>query len=160
VNYSHPGDRSEGVFLGLHSELSISKIVISSDYHYGYEGIDEVSFGNCNDPDIDGDGVLNEDDPFPNSNMDEMLSIGEYSLNIENQFSDEGTTMMDEVDALINRLNEKYNGSNSSALSIEFKREMAKISYYWYKSRLISRRDRVNISRAVAALNFPYGTPA
>jgi len=107
-------------------------------------------------PDIDGDGVLNEDDPFPYSNIDEMLSIGGTNFDIENQFSDEGTTMMDEVDALINRLNEKYNGSNSSALSIEFKREMAKISYYWYKSRLISRRDRVAISRAVANVSFPF----
>ena len=120
---------------------------------YPYE-IHVTGIDSC---DYDDDGVLNEDDPFPNSNMDEMLSIGRTNFDIENKFSDEGTTMMDEVDALIERLNEQYdNGSNSSALSIEFKREMAKISYYWYKSRLISRRDRVAISRAVANVSFPF----
>jgi hypothetical protein len=108
------------------------------------------------DPDVDGDGVLNENDPFPNSNMDESLSIGEYSFDIENQFSSKGTTMMDQIDALMAEINEQYDGSNGDALHRMFTRELSKITYYWYKSRLISRRDRVTISNAANSANIPY----
>ena len=108
------------------------------------------------DPDIDGDGVLNEDDPYPNSNMNTYLYFGEDQLNIENKFSDEGTTMMDQIDALIAQINEQYDGSNGDALHRMFTRELSKITYYWYKSRLISRRERTTILRAANNANIPY----
>jgi hypothetical protein len=108
------------------------------------------------DPDMDGDGVLNEDDPFPASNMDEMLSIGEYEFDIENQFSDEGTTMMDEIDALIAEINAQYDGTNADDLHRDFMRGLSKITYHWTKKRLISRRERSQIFNVAYSANIPY----
>lgn len=154
VTYTHPDDRAVGKFMGFHSDESIKKIIITSNY--GFEGIDMISFGNCSDPDLDDDGILNEDDPFPESNVNEMLSIGENNLDIENVFVEEGTTMMDQIDALIAEINEKYDGSNYSALHREFIREISKITYYWTKDRLITRSERSAISSAAWSANIPY----
>jgi hypothetical protein len=106
--------------------------------------------------DVDDDGVLNEDDPFPASNMDEILSIGEYEFDIENQFSDKGTTMMDQVDALIAEINAQYDGTNADDLHRDFMRELSKITYYWTKKRLISRRERSQIINAADDMNIPF----
>ncbi|MHB1146814.1 MAG: hypothetical protein ACYC01_04380, partial [Lutibacter sp.] len=69
-------------FWAVQSLAPISKIVISSDYYYGYEGVDNVSFGACDD--FDGDGVLNENDAHPNSDMSEYINIGGCNPNVKN----------------------------------------------------------------------------
>jgi len=140
-------------FVGIQSLEPISKIVISSEYYYGYEGIDNVSFGNCTD--LDGDGVLNENDPYPTSNMSATLTIGYNNLNIENVFSAEGTTMMDQIDALIAEMNAQYNGDNYAYLHKRFMSKLSKITYYWTKDRLITRRERSAIYSAASSADVP-----
>jgi len=142
-----------GTFWGVQSIEPISKIVIKSDYYYGYEGIDNVSFGNCTD--LDGDGVLNENDPYPTSNMSATLTIGYNNLNIENVFSAEGTTMMDQIDALIAEINAQYNGDNYSYLHRQFISKLSKITYYWTKKRLITRSERSAIYSAASSADVP-----
>lgn len=154
THYNHPDDRAEGRFMGLHSDESIKKIVISSTF--GYEGVDMISFGNCNNPDLDDDGILNEDDPFPESNVSEYLSIGEHMLEIENIFIDEGVTMMDEIDALINDINEQYNGGNWDELHRDFTKELLKLTYYWRRDRLITRGERSAIYSAGWRAQVPF----
>ena len=134
-------------------DLTSGEFVFSDDDDSSFYAKDLMYIYN---PDVDGDGVLNEDDPYPSSNMDEMLSIGTTNFDIENQFSDEGTTMMDQIDALISEINEQYDGSNGDALHRMFTRELSKITYYWYKSRLISRRERTQISRAASNMSIPF----
>lgn len=157
LTYMHPDDRAEGKFMGFHSEESIKKIIISSEY--GYEGIDMISFGNCNDPDLDDDGILNEFDPYPESNKSETLFIGENNLDIENEFVKPGTTMMDQIDDLIELMNEQYNGDNYNYLHKKFVSELSKITYYWSKDRLITRRERSAISSAAWSANLPNQVP-
>ncbi|MFK5959362.1 MAG: hypothetical protein QM495_10920, partial [Lutibacter sp.] len=71
-----------GTFFGIQSEEPIKSIEFYSGIDTGSgELIDNLSFGDC---DSDGDGVLNEDDPFPNSNMSESVYIDECSPDIEN----------------------------------------------------------------------------
>ena len=123
----------------------------SNQADYDGDGIGDV----CDDDD-DNDGVSDDKDPYSKSNMRETLSIGENYLDIENQFSEEGTTMMDQIDALIAEVNEQYNEDNWDEMHKLFTRELSKITYYWYKSRLISRRDRVTISNAANSANIPY----
>jgi len=148
VNYRY------GTFWGVQFIEPISKIVIKSDYYYGTEGIDNVSFGNC--ADADGDGILNEDDPYPNSNMSATLTIGYNNLNIENVFSAEGTTMMDQIDALIAEMSAQYNGDNYSYLHRQFISKLSKITYYWTKKRLITRSERSAIYSAASSASIPY----
>ena len=151
------GDSSDDTAYIYLSDLSTG----ISESVYSFQSGDEYpsrirDFMFINNPDIDNDGVLNEDDLFPASNKDEMLSIGGYGFDIENQFSDEGITMMDQIDALIAEINEQYDGSNGDALHRMFTRELSKITYYWYKSRFISRRERTQISRVASAMSIPF----
>jgi hypothetical protein len=106
-------------------------------------------------PDYDDDGVLNEEDPFPNSNRSETIYIGYTEFNIENAFVKPGTTMMDQVDALIEEINELYDGENYYYLHKKFVSELSKITYYWYKDRHITSRERSAIGRAAWSANVP-----
>ncbi|MBI9042683.1 hypothetical protein [Lutibacter sp.] len=120
---------------------------------YIYQIKDLMFFVN---PDLDDDGVLNENDPYPNSNVAETLSIGEINLNIDNEFVKSGTTMMDQIDALIAAINEEYTGDNYAVLHKKFMTELSKITYYWYKGRMITSRERSAISSAAWRANVPY----
>jgi hypothetical protein len=126
-----------------------------------YSSIKDLMYINENqevvcDNDTDDDGVLDSEDEVICSNMSEMLYIGENYLDIENKLVEEGITMMDQIDALIAQINEQYDGSNGDALHRMFTRELSKITYYWYKSRLISRRERTQISRAASNMSIPF----
>ncbi len=128
---------------------------------YVFSGDDESSFYAkdlmyIKNTDYDNDGVLNEDDPYPNSNMSEYVSIDGCEPNIDNVFSDEGTTMMDEIDALVAEINEQYNGENWDELHRDFTRGIAKITYSWRKHRLITRGERSAISSCAWGADVPY----
>ena len=107
--------------------------------------------------DRDGDGILNEDDPYPNSNMSESLYIGRDYLDIDNIFVEPGMTMMDQIDELIAEINEQYDGENWDELHRDFTRAIARITYYWSKDRLITRGERGEIASAASSSNIPYG---
>ncbi|SNR32880.1 hypothetical protein [Lutibacter flavus] len=144
----------DGQFWGVTSAESITKIVLYDSYYGGgFVGIDNISFGNCED--IDGDGCLNEDDAHPNSNISEFLSIGEYSTDIENNLVDCGTTMADQIDDLLEEINEAYNGDNWEELHRKFTRELSKITYGWRKDRLITRSERSQISSWAYGSDIP-----
>jgi hypothetical protein len=64
--------------------------------------------------------------------------------------------MADEMDNLILQINAQYNGSNYNELHKKFVSEVAKLSYYWYKSRLITSRERSKISSYAWSSNIPY----
>ncbi|MBI9042684.1 hypothetical protein [Lutibacter sp.] len=121
-----------------------------------YTGIVDLIYININNPDMDDDGVLNENDPYPNSNMSETISLGDMNLTIENKFVKTGTTMMDQIDALIAQMNEEYTGDNYAVLHKKFMTELSKITYYWYKGRLITSRERSAIASASWRANVPY----
>jgi len=119
-----------------------------------YSSIKDLMY--LSNPDFDNDGVLNEDDPYPHSNMSETLSIGYNYLNIENVFTGSGTTMMDQIDALIAEMNAQYNGDNYAYLHRQFMSKLSKITYYWTKDRLITRRERSAIYSAASSASIPY----
>ncbi|MDO9037434.1 MAG: hypothetical protein Q7U59_03695, partial [Lutibacter sp.] len=110
-------------FWAVQSLAPISKIVIKSEYGEGYEGVDNVSFGNCDD--MDGDGVLNENDAHPNSDMSEKINIGGCYPNVDNKMVKNGSTMMDQINDLIAQTNSQYDGENYDYLHKRFMTELS-----------------------------------
>jgi hypothetical protein len=128
---------------------------IEEIFYPNFFGIDYITFGECN-PDTDNDGVLNNIDPYPNSNLSETLFIDEINTSILNKFTKtKGVTMADEMDNLINVINAQYTGDNYNQLHKKFVSEVAKLSYYWYKSRLITSKERSKISSFAWSSNVP-----
>jgi hypothetical protein len=136
---------------GVSSSEPIKQIILTGYFPL----IDDVSFGNC-DLDADDDGILDENDPFPYSNFSETISIGGNDLNIDNVLTGNGTTMMDQIDALIAEINAQYNGDNYYYLHKRFMTKLSAITYYWIKDRLITSKQRSKISSAAWSADIPY----
>ena len=145
-------DYSNGVYFGVKSIEAITKIVISSEDYYGYEGVDNVSFGACND--FDGDGVLNENDTHPNSDLREYLNFD--GSTIKNKMVKNGSTMMDQLNDLIAQTNEQYNGQNYTYHHKRFMTELAQITYNWRTAKLITATQRSQISSIAWGATIPY----
>ena len=143
---------NSGTYFAVNSVEPIKKIVIISPSGLG-ELIDDLSFGTC---DSDGDGILNEDDPFPNSNMSATIEIDGCYPGIENIFVEPGTTMMDQIDELIAEINEQYDGENGDYLHRRFTRKLSGITYYWRRDRLITRGERNDINDCATNSNIPF----
>ena len=151
VYYYHPN--YGGVYVGIQSDEPIAKIIISSAYYGGYEGVDEVSFGTCND--LDGDGCLNEDDSHPNSNLSETIVIGGCDTGVVNQLKN-CSTMADQIDDLIAEINLQYNGDNYVYLHKRFVTKLAQITYSWRIAKLITATQRSRISSCAWNATIPY----
>jgi hypothetical protein len=126
-----------------------------------YSSIKDLMYINENqevvcDNDTDDDGFLNFEDEVICSNMSDYLYFGDYEFDIENQFLDNGVTMMDEIDALIAEINAQYDGTNEDDLHRDFMRGLSKITYHWTKKRLISRRERSQIINAADDMDIPF----
>jgi hypothetical protein len=66
-----------------------------------------------------------------------------------------GSTMMDQVNDLINEINSQYTGDNYTYLHKRFMTEMSQITYYWIKARLITATQRSQISSIAWGANIP-----
>ncbi|MFZ3273128.1 MAG: hypothetical protein WA143_02520, partial [Lutibacter sp.] len=148
VNYNN------GTFWAVQSLAPISKIVIKSEYWYGYEGVDNVSFGACND--FDGDGVLNANDAHPNSDMSEYINIGGCNPNVKNKMVKNGSTLMDQINDLIAQINSEYNGQNHKTLHSKFMTKLAQITYNWRTAKLITTTQRSQISSCAWGAAIPF----
>lgn len=144
--------------VSIKSTQPIKKLYIIAEESFIYPnffGFDYITFGECI-PDSDNDGILNNLDPYPNSNLSETLFIDEINTSILNKFTKtKGVTMADEMDNLINVINAQYTGDNYNQLHKKFVSEVAKLSYYWYKSRLITSKERSKISSFAWSSNVP-----
>ncbi|MBI9041920.1 thrombospondin type 3 repeat-containing protein [Lutibacter sp.] len=120
---------------------------------------DEDGQGDACDDDDDNDGVVDSRDKHPFSNFTADFHIYETYFGIDNQLGRNGSTMMDQLNSLIESINAEYNGENYNALHRKFTTELAKLSYYWYKDRLITSRERSAISSAAYRADVPmtYG---
>ena len=158
-------------FWGVKSNISIGKIEIlgnmygpnnynfgeiSFDYYYRSQlNLESASFGNLDD--FDNDGVRNSRDnhPFSNTTEDFYISGAECFLDIENQFARNGSTMMDELDSLIEDINSQYDGDNWEELNRDFLRKLSGITYMWRRDRLISRGERNDILDCARNAHIP-----
>ncbi|WP_456378425.1 hypothetical protein [Lutibacter sp.] len=120
-------------------------------FPYGYEIITTGIY--C---DSDDDGLFDYDDPYPHSNLSEMVSIDGCYPNVENVFVVPGATMMDYIDEIIDNINAQYNGENWDELHREFSNQLAALTASWKADRLISRRQRSKIFRCVVGADIPY----
>ncbi|MBI9041921.1 thrombospondin type 3 repeat-containing protein [Lutibacter sp.] len=116
---------------------------------------DEDGQGDACDDDDDNDGVVDSRDKHPFSNFTADFHIYETYFGIDNQLGRNGSTMMDQLNSLIESINAEYNGENYNALHRKFTTELAKLSYYWYKDRLITSRERSAISSAAYRADGP-----
>ena len=90
--------KEAGNYLGVKTENLFNKIVISSIN--GSIFIDNITIGNCS-ADADGDGCLDSEDPFPNSNLSETVILADCDTGITNVLTDDcGIYLADIVDAL------------------------------------------------------------
>jgi len=78
--------------------------------------------------------------------MSETITVGDCNTYVENIFLDCGTTMMDEIENLINQINEAYDGENGEELHEAFTTKLAHITYYWRTNKLITAGERATIS--------------
>lgn len=89
---------SAASFWGVQSEILITKIIITPDNSLGnWIGIDNLSFGNCND--ADGDGVLNEDDLCANTPSGEEVNSNGCA---QSQLDDDNDGVLNTVDSCSN----------------------------------------------------------
>ncbi len=119
-----------------------------------YDGDDE---GDACDDDDDNDGVkdFRDNHPFSNTTEDFYISGAECRLDIENQFARNGSTMMDELDSLIEDINSQYDGDNWEELNRDFLRKLSGITYMWRRDRLISRGERNDILDCARNAHIP-----
>ena len=87
---------SAGVYLGIASDEPISRITIHS-MNNGAEGVDDISFGICND--LDGDGVLNENDLCADTPIGEPVNSNGCA---QSQLDDDNDGVMNTVDSCSN----------------------------------------------------------
>ncbi|MBI9041919.1 MopE-related protein [Lutibacter sp.] len=104
--------------------------------------------------DMDGDGCLDENDTHINSNRSATISIDGCDIGIPNSLVDCGTTMMDQIVDAIETIAIENVGSDENVLRKKFTRELSKLSYYWVKKRLISTKERSNLSGCGYRANF------
>ncbi|MDP3313301.1 hypothetical protein [Lutibacter sp.] len=144
-----------GFYWAVSSNQSISKIILHSEIPYSSIGIDNISFGTCNNTDFDNDGCLNEEDPYPHSIMTETIIIGGINTGVLNKF-ESCSTMADEIDVLIRSINAEYTGANYDSLHKKFVTGVAQITYYWRLKRKITSKQRTTISNAAWNANIPF----
>ena len=137
-------------YSGLYTLTVLS--AASCGFPYGYEII--TTGINCND--MDGDGVLNENDAHPNSDMSEYININGCYPNVKNKMVKNGSTMMDQINDLIAQINSEYNGQNYKTLHSKFVTKLAQITYGWRTSKLITATQRTQISTCASNSNIPY----
>lgn len=110
---------------------------------------DEVAAGT--DPttpnviDSDGDGVADDQDAFPNSNLGATVAIGACDTAVGNHLFSSGATMNDLLGAAANGV--KNHGAYVSAVT--------KLADGWKKAGLISGKDQGKITSCAARSNIP-----
>lgn len=110
---------------------------------------DEVAAGT--DPttpnviDSDGDGVPDDQDAFPNSNLGATVAIGACDTAVGNHLFSSGATMNDLLGAAANGV--KNHGAYVSAVT--------KLADGWKKAGLISGKDQGKITSCAARSNIP-----
>ena len=119
-----------------------------------YSSIKDLMF--INNTDSDNDGVLNENDAHPNSDMSEFINIGDCNPNVKNKMVKNGSTMMDQISDLIADINLQYNGDNYTYLHKRFMTKLAQITYNWRTAKLITTTERSRISSCAWNATIPY----
>ncbi|MBI9041918.1 hypothetical protein [Lutibacter sp.] len=104
--------------------------------------------------DADGDGCSDDQDSHPNSNTNPTINLDGCDINIQNSLVDCGTTMMDQIADAIEMIALENMGSDANVLRKKFTRELSKLSYYWYKARLITSRERSALSNCGWSADF------
>jgi hypothetical protein len=117
---------------------------------------DNDGMGDVCDIDIDNDGVLNENDSHPYSDMRQKMNIGGTNTNIDNKMVKNGSIMMDQLNDLIAQTNEQYNGENYEYLHKRFMTKLAQLTYNWRTARLITATQRSQISSIAWGATIPF----
>jgi hypothetical protein len=113
---------------------------LSKPWTGGEEGISDYTLyqGNLTSvsgSDLDGDGVPDALDPYPDSDLQPAVRVGECLTEVENHFVADGTTMND----LVNALGEEP-GSHGDFVSA-----LAHLTNGWMKSGVISGKEKGRI---------------
>lgn len=130
-------------FIGINSAQNFDAVKIYSDRSVAWIGLDEISFGACSS-DADGDGCLDEDDPFVNSNMEEIITIGECSTGIENQLTAQCGVYMSDLIGL-----EMEEAKNHG----DFVSSVTKLTRSWVDEGLINETEKADIIKCAALFN-------
>jgi len=93
--------------------------------------------------DSDGDGIPNDQDAFPDSDVSPTITIGGVDLGIENILFDDGSTMIDWLDFVI----------DESLTHDELQTGIAALTNEWKSEGLISGKEKGVIQRTTAKLS-------
>lgn len=136
---------------------SMVRIYFIETIPQNFTGPAEIQFDNITIQsfDSDNDGFCDSVDAHPNSNLTEVFSINGCYPDVENVQAGNGSTMTDQLDSLIEDINAQYTGDNYRTLHRKFTTELSKLSYYWYKNRLITSKERSKIGACAWNATIP-----
>jgi len=95
--------------------------------------------------DTDGDGINNDVDQCPDSNLNTTVVIAGCDSGVSNVLFDNGCTMADDIDQCA--AGAKNHGKFVSCV--------AKLTNYWKKNKLISGKEKGSIQRCAAKSDIP-----
>ena len=132
---SIPFSNGQKTFVGLNSNSNFDSVKLSWKNSLGSMVLDVVSFGSCSS-DADGDGCMDADDPFVNSNMEEFITMGDCDTGVANQITSEcGVMMADLIE----------NAQETSKNHGQFVSSVAHLVKAWVEEGLISTSEKGKI---------------
>ena len=120
-----------------------------------YDGDNE---GDACDDDDDNDGVVDEKDRNPMSNMNTYLDVN-CRLSIMNQMVKRGTNMNDEMEAIMKLVADMEDVTDQRRTNRFRSKMYFVVNNWWYKYRLITSAEKNQILNCVNQMSYPFNAP-
>lgn len=132
-------------FWAISTKEPITRIEMYSTDNSVHVALDKITYGTCS-VDADGDGCLDEDDPFVNSNMDEFINIDGCDTGIENKLTENCGVMMADL------IGEAMATSKNHG---EFVSEITHYANKWVEEGLIDTNEKSAIISCASKADKP-----
>ena len=119
---------------------------------------DGDAMGDACDDDDDNDGVIDEKDRNPMSNMNTYLDVN-CRLSIMNQMVKRGTNMNDEMEAIMKLVADMEDVTDQRRTNRFRSKMYFVVNNWWYKYRLITSAEKNQILNCVNQMSYPFNQP-